>query len=135
LGVRCVVFWVYIVFSFFCEVVCNRFRHCWIPSVVISKKIDSTINTTDTRYSSMREGEMIDANSCDLRVRARERWLHISSPWNQLGREEEEGGDHWSVLGRSRVAFATIDCCTKYTVSNIIAASYDSFLLFFHLFS
>jgi hypothetical protein len=38
LGVRCVVFWVHIVFPFFCGVVCNRFRHCWIPSVVIFKK-------------------------------------------------------------------------------------------------
>ena len=28
LGVRCVVFWVHIVFSFFCGVVCSRFRHC-----------------------------------------------------------------------------------------------------------
>jgi hypothetical protein len=28
LEVRCVVFWVHIVFSVFCGVVCNRFHHC-----------------------------------------------------------------------------------------------------------
>ena len=28
LEVRCVVFWVHVVFSFFCGVVCNRFRQC-----------------------------------------------------------------------------------------------------------
>jgi hypothetical protein len=38
LGVRCVVFLVHIVFSFFCGVVCNQFRHCWIPLVAISTK-------------------------------------------------------------------------------------------------